>query len=63
VPVPFAIWQILAFGAEMLPRPPITRNQVELMAIDNVASSKCRGFRDLAIEPRGMEAMFAQPTI
>src|SRR5262249_31285624 len=41
VPVPFAIWQTLAFLAEFLPEPPITRNQVELMKIDNVASAAC----------------------
>jgi uncharacterized protein YbjT (DUF2867 family) len=60
VPVPFAIWQALAFGAEMLPRPPITRNQVELMVIDTVTSPACPGFRDLAIEPRGIEAVLEQ---
>jgi uncharacterized protein YbjT (DUF2867 family) len=60
VPVPFAIWQALAFGAEKLPRPPITRNQVELMVIDTVTSPACPGFRDLAIEPRGIEAVLEQ---
>ena len=31
VPIPFGLWRALAYVAEMLPQPPITRNQVELM--------------------------------
>jgi uncharacterized protein YbjT (DUF2867 family) len=58
VPVPFVVWQMLAFLAESWPRPPITPNQVELMRIDNVASPTCAGFRTLGIEPHGIDAMF-----
>jgi NADH dehydrogenase len=57
IPVPFTAWQALAFVAESWPRPSITRNQVELMQIANVASPACAGFRTLG-EPRGIEAMF-----
>lgn len=57
VPVPFALWQILAYFAEFLPRPPLTRNQVELMRIDNVASPSSSGFEALGIEPHGIEAI------
>jgi uncharacterized protein YbjT (DUF2867 family) len=56
VPVPFALWRPLAFGAEMLPRPPVTLNQVELMEVDNVASPDCPGFAALGIEPRSIES-------
>src|SRR6185312_1448975 len=35
--VPFGVWHALAALAERLPAPPLTRNQVTLMAIDNVA--------------------------
>ena len=50
VPVPFAAWQGLAWIAEMLPGTPVTRNQVDLMQIDTVASgtslvSPLLGFR------------------
>jgi NADH dehydrogenase len=31
LPVPFSMWYMLARTAEMLPRPPLTRNQVEQM--------------------------------
>jgi uncharacterized protein YbjT (DUF2867 family) len=57
VPVPFAMWQILASFAEFLAEPPITRNQVELMKIDNVASTACPGFAALGVAPRGIEAV------
>ncbi len=36
VPMPFAVWHALALMAEMLPNPPVTRNQIELMQVDNV---------------------------
>jgi uncharacterized protein YbjT (DUF2867 family) len=54
LPIPFSIWHILAFGAEALPNPPITRNQVELMEIDNVSSSGVPGFQDLGISPQSI---------
>ena len=54
LPVPFAIWRLLAFAAEALPRAPITRNQVELMMCDTIASSDVPGFQHLGIEPRGI---------
>jgi NADH dehydrogenase len=57
VPVPFVIWQLLAWVAELSPRPPVTRNQVELMKIDNVSSSVWPGFTALGIEPRRIETV------
>ena len=54
-----AIWQVLAFLAESWPQPPITRNQIELMSIDNIASPACPGFGTLGIEPAGIEAVLA----
>ena len=55
VPVPFAAWQGLAWIAEMLPGAPVTRNQVDLMRIDTVASPDQPGFAALGISPRPME--------
>jgi NADH dehydrogenase len=55
IPIPFAAWHVLAWLAEMLPSPPITRNQVELMQIDNVASPEMPGFGDLGISPLSIE--------
>jgi uncharacterized protein YbjT (DUF2867 family) len=59
LPVPFAWWQGLALVAERLPRPPVTRNQVELMEVDTVASRDCPGFRSLGITPRRIETVLA----
>src|SRR5438876_54445 len=41
--------------AEILPQPPVTRNQVELMQIDTVASENRPGLRALGISPRSLE--------
>ena len=60
VPVPFGLWHPLALAAEMLPRPPLTRNQVELMEVDNVASPELPGFAALGIEPRSIERFLDQ---
>jgi len=51
VPVRFGLWRMLALIAEIFPEPPITRNQVELMQMDNVASPGAPGFADLRISP------------
>ena len=53
--MPFAFWNALAGVAEMLPQPPITRNQVELMRIDTTASESLPGFHALGISPRSLE--------
>jgi uncharacterized protein YbjT (DUF2867 family) len=53
--MPFAFWNALARVAEMLPQPPLTRNQVELMQIDTTASERLPGFRALGISPRSLE--------
>ena len=53
--MPFVLWDALAGLAEMLPQPPLTRNQVELMQIDTTASERLPGFRALGISPRSLE--------
>jgi uncharacterized protein YbjT (DUF2867 family) len=53
--MPFALWDALAGVAEILPHPPFTRNQVELMQIDTTASDNLPGFRVLGISPRSLE--------
>ena len=53
--LPFVFWSALAGVAEMLPQPPFTRNQVELMKIDTTASKSLPGFRALGISPRSLE--------
>jgi hypothetical protein len=55
IPVPFAAWHVLAWMSEMLPSVPVTRNQVELMQIDNVCSAEMPGFEQLGISPHSFE--------
>jgi hypothetical protein len=50
---------MLAFAAQVLPAPPVTPNQVELMTEDNVASGTHPGFGTLGIEPKGIEVVLA----
>src|SRR6266478_3203000 len=49
VPLPFALWPILASGAEFLPVSPLTRNQVALMQRDNIPSGDWPGLSRLDI--------------
>lgn len=51
MPVPYPVWTLLAAAAEWLPAAPLTRNQVELMQDDNIASGNFPGLEDLSIEP------------
>jgi uncharacterized protein YbjT (DUF2867 family) len=55
VRIPFAFWGAVAGLAEILPHPPLTRNQVELMQIDTTASDSRPGFGLLGISPRSLE--------
>jgi NADH dehydrogenase len=55
LPLPFSLWHGLAAGAELLPNPPITRNQVALMRVDNVVSGRFPGFADLGVLPQRLD--------
>jgi uncharacterized protein YbjT (DUF2867 family) len=55
VRIPFAFWDAVAGLAGILPHPPLTRNQVELMQIDTTASDSRPGFGALGISPRSLE--------
>jgi NADH dehydrogenase len=54
-PVPFPAWRALAYAAERLPTLPITRNQIELMRIDTVASPQLPGLAELGISSQAIE--------
>jgi uncharacterized protein YbjT (DUF2867 family) len=60
IPIPFAAWHALAWISEMLPNPPVTRNQVELMQVDNVSSPDMPGFGQLGISPHSVEEILQQ---
>src|SRR6516164_9824175 len=55
VPIPFVFWDAFAGLAKILPHPPLTRNQVELMQIDTTASDSRPGFGQIGISPRSLE--------
>jgi NADH dehydrogenase len=60
IPMPFAVWQALAFVAEFLPGTPLTRNQIALMQRDNVASDDLPGLLELSVTPTAAEAIVLQ---
>ena len=60
IPIPFAAWHALAWFAEMLPSPPVTRNQVELMQVDNVSSPEMPGFGEFGISPLAVEKILQE---
>ena len=57
VPIPFAVWHALTWASEMLPDPPLTRDQVDLMTIHTVSSPEMPGFCELGITPHSVEAI------
>ena len=57
IPIPLAVWHVLAWASEMFPSPLLTGNQVELMQIDTVSSPEMPGFVELGISPRSVEAI------
>jgi uncharacterized protein YbjT (DUF2867 family) len=60
IPIPFAVWYALAWACEILPIPPLTRNQVELMQVDTVSAPELPGFAELEISPRSVEVMLQE---
>ncbi len=60
IPIPYAAWHALAWISEMLPSPPVTRNQVELMHVDNVSSPEMPGFEQIGISPHSVEEILQQ---
>jgi uncharacterized protein YbjT (DUF2867 family) len=59
-PVPLAAWGVLARISELLPSPPITRNQVELMRIDSVSMPELPGLEALGIRPHSVEEILQE---
>jgi uncharacterized protein YbjT (DUF2867 family) len=55
LPIPFAVAEIQARLFELLPSPPLTTSQVDLLKADTVASGTLPGFRELNIQPKPVE--------
>ena len=55
VPIPFILGEIQARLLELLPYPPLTTGQVDLLKLDSVASGLRPGFTELNIRPKSIE--------
>jgi uncharacterized protein YbjT (DUF2867 family) len=55
VPIPFAVAEVQARLFELLPNPPLTTGQVDLLKTDNVASGGLPDVQDLKIQPKTVE--------
>lgn len=60
LPVPFPIWKLLAAVCELLPSPPLTRDQVILMSDDNVINPGKKSFKELGVYPQPLEKTLAR---
>jgi uncharacterized protein YbjT (DUF2867 family) len=55
IAVPYTVAEVAARLFEVLPNPPLTTGQVDLLKWDNVASGALPGLRQLNIEPKTVE--------
>jgi NADH dehydrogenase len=58
--LPFRLWHAIGYLAEILPNPPLTRNQVELTEKDNLPNPDAPGFEALGISPQAIEDILPQ---
>jgi NADH dehydrogenase len=59
LPLPFALAEILAAGLELLPKPPLTRDQVQLLKTDKVVSGLTPTIAALGVRPRSVHTVLA----
>lgn len=57
LPLPFAVWDLVAALSAILPSPPVTRDQLALIRQDNVVSPDAWTFDDLGIRPTAVETV------
>lgn len=57
LPLPLAVAELEALFLELLPVPPLTRDQVKLLSRDNVVDKNALTLKDLRIEPTALEAI------
>lgn len=57
LPVPYWLASLEATFLQLMPKPLLTRDQVELLKSDNVVSGDLPGLAELGIEPTGAEAI------
>ncbi len=59
IPIPFALAEMQAGLLELLPNPPLTRDQVRLLKTDKVVSGAEPTLGDLGVHPRPLEEFLA----
>jgi uncharacterized protein YbjT (DUF2867 family) len=57
LPLPFGLAKFQAYLLQLLPKPPLTPDQVELLRRDNVVSEGARTLQDLGVPPTPAEAI------
>ena len=57
LPLPFVLWDLIAWLSAALPQPPVTRDQLALIRRDNLVSPDAGTFADLGIQPRALAAL------
>jgi NADH dehydrogenase len=57
LPIPFEVANLQARVAELLPKPPLTRDQLKMLKRDNVVAADAKGFADLGIKPQAIEVI------
>jgi uncharacterized protein YbjT (DUF2867 family) len=55
--IPFGLASLLSYFTQLLPRPPITHDQVGMLEHDSVVSEGAKTFADLGITPTAIEAL------
>jgi NADH dehydrogenase len=55
LPLSFGLASLQARAFELLPTPPLTRDQVELLKVDNVVGDKAKTLGDLGLSPTPIE--------
>ncbi|MGD8478029.1 MAG: complex I NDUFA9 subunit family protein [Burkholderiales bacterium] len=59
LPIPFAVWKLGAAALSLLPNPPLTGDQIELLEKDNVVAPGASGFGMLGLKPRRFDEAVA----
>ena len=57
VSVPYGLTEFGAMFLQLLPTPPLTRDQVRMLESDNVAAAGAAGFAQLGLQPQAIEAI------
>ena len=55
IPVPHAVMMMASIPMGLLPNPPVTRDQLKQLKLDNVVAKGAKGFDDLGISPVPIE--------